>query len=141
MRHFRKTIQSYKSYNAEDKLAVGCTFCSDNNIPRVISENDTMFVMSNRVSYDMFAGQRVASHLMVISKRHVETLKDFTKNEKLDYMEIISEYEAQGYDIYARGVGSIARSVKHQHTHLIKLVKRSPNVFFFIQKPYFLISW
>jgi diadenosine tetraphosphate (Ap4A) HIT family hydrolase len=99
-----------------------------------------MYVMPNRVSYDVFEERRVKHHLMVVPKRHVETLADFTKKEKLDYMTLIGEYEKQGYNIYARGVGSISRSVAHQHTHLIKLIDKKSSLIVFTRKPHFLLD-
>jgi diadenosine tetraphosphate (Ap4A) HIT family hydrolase len=90
----------------------------------------------------MFEGQRVEDHLMVIPKRHAETVGEFTDREILDQMKIAGKYEMNGYDIYARGVGNISRTVKHQHTHLIKGDNKSkwPRFLLFIDKPYTLIS-
>jgi diadenosine tetraphosphate (Ap4A) HIT family hydrolase len=77
---------------------------------------------------------------MVIPKRHAETLAEFTDQEKIDQMTIAGEYEAKGFNVYARGVGSVSRTVKHQHTHLIKLVNKRSNFVLFARKPYFLID-
>ena len=143
MRHFRKTLRDYAKLNSGDKKLDECTFCHEFKAKKdnIVFENDTMFIIPNRVSYDMFEGQRVTDHYMVIPKRHVETLKDFTEQEKLDQMNVMADYEAQGYDIYARGVGNVARTVKHQHTHMIKGDNRSkwPRFMLFIGKPYWLI--
>lgn len=99
-----------------------------------------MYIMPNRVSYDLFEERRVTDHLMVVPKRHVETLADFTKEENLDYMALIGKYEQQGYNVYARGVGSITRSVAHQHTHLIKLRDKKSSLIIFTRKPHFLLD-
>jgi diadenosine tetraphosphate (Ap4A) HIT family hydrolase len=88
----------------------------------------------------MFEGRRVVDHLMVIPKRHVETIAEFSDQEKIDQMTVVGEYEAQGYNVYARGVGTISRSVKHQHTHLIKLVDKKSKAVVFLQKPYVLLD-
>ena len=101
-----------------------------------------MFIIPNRVSYDMFEGQHVVGHLMVIPKRHAESIGEFTPEEMVDQMTIITQYEKQGYDVYARGVDSVACSVKHQHTHLIKCDNKNkyPRFLLFIGKPYTLIA-
>jgi len=140
MLHYRKTIQEYRTHNKADDVRSVCTFCNEVGGARITSQNETMFVLPNRVSYDMFEGRRVIEHLMVIPKRHVETLANFTQQEKLDQMTIIGEYEAKGYNVYMRGVGTISRSVKHQHTHLIKLQNRHSKAIVFVRKPYFLID-
>ena len=140
MHHYRKTKKRYAVYNAGDKASSGCTFCKEVGGPKVLFENDTMFVIPNRVSYDMFEGRRVTDHLMVIPKRHSETISDFTDHEKLDQMAIMGDYEARGYNVYARGVASTSRSVAHQHTHLIKLVDKKPRFVLYTSKPYVLLE-
>lgn len=140
MHHYRKTKKRYVTYNAGDKAAEGCTLCKEVDGPKVTFENDTMFVIPNRVAYDMFEGRSVVDHLMVIPKRHLGSLQDFTDKEKLDQMTIVGDYESQGYNVYSRGVGSISRSVIHQHTHLIKLADKKPRIIFYAQKPHILIN-
>lgn len=140
MHHYRKTLKTYATHNAKDKASTGCTFCNEIGQSRIVHENDTMFIIPNRVSYDMFEGRRVLEHFMVIPKRHAETLAEFTDQEKIDQMTIAGEYEAKGFNVYARGVGSVSRTVKHQHTHLIKLVNKRSNFVLFARKPYLLID-
>lgn len=140
MYHYRKTIQTYKKLNKADTNLSVCTFCNEIGGPNIIAENKTMFVIPNRVSYDIFEGRRVTEHFMVIPKRHVETIAEFTDKEKIDQMTIAGEYEANGFNVYARGVGSVTRSVKHQHTHLIKADNNKPKVFMYVAKPHFLVQ-
>lgn len=144
MRHYRKTLKEYARRNANDKQLPGCSYCNDhkNKTYRLVAEGKTMVLVHNRVMYDMFEGQRVTENLMVIPIRHVKSLADFTDEEKLEYMTILGKYEKQNYDIYARGVGSVTRSMVHQHTHLIKMenINKLPRVLFFIRKPYFLFD-
>ena len=140
MYHYRKTIQTYKRLNKADKGRPTCTFCNEIGGPNIIAENDTMFIIPNRVSYDVFEGRRVTGHFMVIPKRHVEMLGEFTDQEKIDQMTILGEYEAKGYNVYARGVGSVTRSVKHQHTHLIKANDKKARLFIYASKPHFLVK-
>jgi diadenosine tetraphosphate (Ap4A) HIT family hydrolase len=137
--HFRKTKKKYSKLNAGDKKVSICTLCNENNKPNVIKDNDTMLVLRNRVSYDIFEGRRVTDHLMIVPKRHVEKVGEFTDKEKLDFMSLAGEYEAQGYNVYARGMGNISRSVKHQHTHLIKTTSQKTKAVLYIAKPHILI--
>ncbi len=55
-------------------------------------------------------------------------------------MTLIGKYEAKGYNVYARGIGSISRSVAHQHTHLIKLVEKRAKIYVHVQKPYIVLN-
>lgn len=141
MLHYRKTRKSYARLRAADNQHGNCPFCSDEKLPeRIIESNATMDVIPNRTRYDMFEGLPVNDHFMVIPKRHLETIEDFTSEEKLDLMNIIAKYEKQGYSVYARGVGSIHRSVKHQHTHLMKLNNKTSRFILYMKKPYVLIN-
>lgn len=142
MHHFRSTKRVYQQLNQRDKKEVrACSFpfCDGDPSQAITEENDTMYIIENRITYDVFEGRRVLDHRMVIPKRHVETLADFTKQEKLDHMDMIARYEKEGYNVYARGVGSVSRSVKHQHTHLVKLSDKLPKGIVYLRKPYFLM--
>jgi diadenosine tetraphosphate (Ap4A) HIT family hydrolase len=141
MHHYRKTYKKqYLPLNNGDKASSGCTFCKEVGGSKIIQETETMFVIPNRVAYDMFEGRRVIDHLMVIPKHHRTTIQDFTDQEKIDQMTVIGQYEPDGYNVYVRGVGSISRSVDHQHTHLIKLTNDKPKFIFFAEKPHILID-
>ena len=77
---------------------------------------------------------------MIIPKRHVEKLSDFTDEEALELVRMSAKYEAEGYNVYARSLDNIGRSVLHQHTHLIKTDSRRTKAIFYIRKPHFLIK-
>jgi hypothetical protein len=139
MYHYRKTRINYRKHNKADVALVECGFCQDQS-NKIIKQNDTMYVIPNRVSYDVFESMRVLDHLMVIPKKHHETMATFSDKEKLDAMNIMGEYEAQGYSVYGRGKGSASRSVKHQHTHLLKMDNKPSNIVFYARKPYFMIA-
>lgn len=140
MLHYRKTKITYKKHNAADVVSEGCTFCRDETQSRVVHENKTMFVIPNRVSYDMFEGRKVTDHVMVIPKLHHESFTAFSDQEKVDAMTIIADYESRGYNVYARGVGSPSRSVKHQHTHLIKMIDKPSSLIIYARRPYLLLD-
>lgn len=140
MLHYRKTKVKYNSHRKADKKVQACGFCDAEVSERHVLETQTVMVIPNRISYDMFEGRRVTEHLMVIPKQHRESFVDFTQQEQLETMQVIAKYETEGYNIYARGVGSISRSMKHQHTHLIKLSQQSSRAIFFIKRPYFLLD-
>ena len=116
MNHYRKTIKKYKKNQKNE----GCPFCSQTTIDNAVFENDLVYVVPNLTQYDLWELHDVENNLMVIPKRHVESLSELTDKERLAVMEQAAKYEAQGYSVYARGVGFAKRSLKHQHTHLIK---------------------
>jgi len=141
MHHFRSTRRHYDKNRVSDNTKGGCSFCLDKTIPaRTVKETKTMTLVVIRTKYDVFEGRRVLDHLMVIPKRHSETLSDFTNAEKLELMTIIGEYEAKGYDVYARSITSVDRSVAHQHTHLIRLEEKPMKYFVHLKKPYVLFN-
>lgn len=142
MLHYRKTKLTYNKHRKNDAIKSHCPFCLIvESGGEIVAENETMFIIPNRVSYDMFEGRRVADHLMVIPKAHRRSFADFTERERNDAMLLIGKYETEGYNVYARGVDSPSRSVEHQHTHLIKLQDKSSKVIVFTKKPYVLIDF
>jgi diadenosine tetraphosphate (Ap4A) HIT family hydrolase len=142
MHHFRKTTKHYDKANANDKLREECTFCTKETRQKVINENETMFIVSNRVSYDLFEGLRINDHLLIIPKRHIEHLQELTVQEKQDFAELLTRYEGEGYSFYGRGITNINRSVKHQHTHLLKIDdKKKTHLQFYLDKPYVLVRF
>ena len=141
MYHYRKNRQNYTHNNSDDKKLGTCTFCNEVvKGTNIVEEGKTMFVIPNRVFYDVFEGRKVLDHRMIIPKRHLESFEDFTSEEALEMLQTSAKYEKEGYDVYARGVGSIGRTVKHQHTHLIKTDNKPTKALFYIRKPYYLIK-
>lgn len=137
MNHYRKTrVNHYLKHTKKP----GCPFCRPETVSGAVSKNKLVMVIPNITFYDLWELYDVTDHLMVVPLRHIESLNDLTKEEKLAIMDVAAEYEEKGYSVYARGVGFVKRSQKHQHTHLIKAKNKKPRFALFIQKPYFLIK-
>jgi diadenosine tetraphosphate (Ap4A) HIT family hydrolase len=73
---------------------------------------------------------------MVIPKKHTDTLADLSEREALEYVKLISSYEANGYNVYARAPSSKTKSIVHQHTHLIKPDEKSIKFLMYIKTPH-----
>lgn len=142
MHHYRKTYkQGYDKLKALDSQQAGCTYCNDPTFEkRTVEQTDTMRLIYIRTKYDIFEGRPVQEHYMIVPKRHVETLNDFTDQEKIDMTTLAGKYEAKGFNVYMRGVKSVSRSVEHQHTHLIKLKEKRTKFLLYIAKPYHLLQ-
>jgi hypothetical protein len=48
------------------------------------------------VPYDVFEGRGVEDHLLLIPKRHLESLADFSDQEMLDMMHTVADHEKRG---------------------------------------------
>jgi len=142
MHHYRTTYkQGYKKLKKRDDSQDSCTYCSDPTFEeRTVEQTNAMRLIHIRTKYDIFEGRKVESHYMIVPKRHVESISQFTDAEKIEMMSLIGKYEIKGYNTYARGVKSISRSVAHQHTHLIKLQEKRTKFLLYIAKPYHLIQ-
>ena len=136
MNHYRKTIHRYKSR----QLLEGCPFCDPATATSAVFEDDLIYIVPNLTQYDLWELHEVEDHLLIIPKRHAETLNELTASERLAIMDQAAIYESKGYSIYARGVGFIKRSVKHQHTHLIKVTNKKPRIAIYLQRPYYLLK-
>ncbi|HEX4662651.1 MAG TPA: HIT domain-containing protein [Candidatus Saccharimonadales bacterium] len=138
MYHYRQTRKKYTSH----PKPTSCPFCDHQQIKdRVVAETEHAFIVPNRVFYDLWEFRSVTDHLLVLPKRHVRSLGDLNDAEKLDIMNILGEYESKNYNVYARSVDSVQRSVPHQHTHLIKTTDRKPLGAFVLNKPYVVIKF
>jgi diadenosine tetraphosphate (Ap4A) HIT family hydrolase len=137
MYHYRKSRLIYKSFPKPEH----CHFCDTSEMREIVEETTYARVIKNRVFYDMWELRQVTDHLMIIPKRHVRTLHDLTDPERLDIMKLIGKYEADHYNIYARSMESVSRSVAHQHTHLLKTKSQPSRGILFLRKPYTLIKF
>ncbi|MDB5176192.1 MAG: hypothetical protein JWM81_1050 [Candidatus Saccharibacteria bacterium] len=138
MFHYRKNLTAYESLLKPEH----CPFCDYDAVKSlVIRETKYAYVLPNRVSYDMWEMRNVTEHLMVIPKKHVLGLAELPEAAMLDIIKLIAEYEAKGYNVYARAVDSAQRSQPHQHTHLIKLDSKPGRFVLFLSKPYFLLKF
>lgn len=126
----------------------GCPFCLLkhpilNPDGRTITEKTKYaLVIDNKFAYDAWEGFRVIEHLMLIPKRHVDSLADLTKAERADIMDLYCKYEAAGYNIYSRAPNSSVRTHTHVHTHFIKIEGQGAAHYEYIKEPYTLtIEW
>lgn len=136
MHHYRKTV---KKYHARQNVSE-CPFCDRATLKKAIRTTSSAYVVPNLTYYDIWEGHDVEDHLLVIPKRHVKSMKELTETERLEIIDLVAEYEAHNYSMYARGVGSVTRSVEHQHTHLIKMSPKRPRFAMFLRRPYFLLK-
>jgi diadenosine tetraphosphate (Ap4A) HIT family hydrolase len=140
MHHYRKTIKKYQQLALKDKSrGINCGLCEAIDPEAIIGSTKHLSIVRNRVPYDVFDGlETTGEHYLIIPKRHVESIGDFTDDEKLEMMEVIATYEALGFSVYARSTANIHRSQSHQHTHLIQLATKAPKFLFTSERPYML---
>lgn len=136
--HSRKTHKKYRAYPKPES----CHFCDPSEFtPRLVAEREHAYVIPNRTFYDQWELRRVVDHLLLVPKEHVLQLADLSEAARQDVIDLMAEYEAAGYEIYARSPKSVSRSVAHQHTHLIKTDDKSRRGLFFWEKPYILLRF
>ena len=132
----RGEVKTYRRYIKKLSGNV-CEFCNIANTPnQVVASTDSFYVIKNLFPYSLWDNQSVADHLMIIPKRHVDSLAAFSPQEASEFLKLLSEYESQGYNVYARAPGSKIKTVVHQHTHLIKPKGKMRKFIIFARKPY-----
>ncbi len=116
-----------------------CDFCDINSSSeQFVSETKNFKVIRNIFPYSYWDHQRVSDHLMIVPKQHSNTLSSLSKDAALEFVMLISDYEKNGYNIYARASQSNIKSITHQHTHLIKPDgKKVIKTVIYRAKPYF----
>ena len=101
-----------KTYNFYDRVVA-----EDN----VIEVREHFAVVENLFGYDLWDGYGVSEHLLVVPKKFTDSISNFSSEEREEYWQILADYESRGYSIYARAPQNVRKTVKHQHTHLIKM--------------------
>jgi len=142
----RTQHQKYLRYLAElgkpeTRTDRTCTFCEIRDGDSVFVRTTKYFkIIRNLFPYAIWDYQRVEDHLMIIPIRHTDDLAKLPKDAAAEFVQLLSKYESEGYDIYARSPTSAGRSIEHQHTHLIKCDGRVANSSFYLRKPYFNVA-
>jgi diadenosine tetraphosphate (Ap4A) HIT family hydrolase len=133
----RKEQKRYQKYAATRTNA--CDFCDfTENAEQVLAQHVHFWVVKNMFGYDIWDGMDVGEHLMVVPKRHIDSIGHFTPEESKEYLKIISDYEVEGYSFYGRAAQNVSKSVQHQHTHLIRLGSKKARALLYVRKPHYL---
>jgi diadenosine tetraphosphate (Ap4A) HIT family hydrolase len=118
-----------------------CPFCVPTADAELIAAGETSRILRTPFPYDVWEFRDVEEHLMLAPRRHVRSLAELDEAERAEIMGFMAEYEAKGYNIYARAAFSVARSIpQHQHTHLIKIARDRPRVMVYMRRPYWLFK-
>lgn len=134
----RKEHRTYKKHLSKNNKN-SCDFCDiDKDSDQFIEDNSSFKLIKNIFPYSLWDGLRVKDHLLIVPKKHTDTLSNLSPEESKDFVELMSKYEIKGYNVYARAPGSIRKTIIHQHTHLIKTDKMVKNVIFTVHRPFYL---
>jgi len=134
-----RTRSSQRQYVLHKKTAV-CEFCNfTSKSPQFIKDEGKFRLIKNIFQYDIWDGCRVQEHLMLVPKRHIQSLSELTTQESAQYGKLVGRYESQGYSLYSRAPDNITKSILHQHTHLIKLEPSRRKFLFYLYKPHLLL--
>ena len=137
----RKQVKQYNHHRKEVEPAdAGCAFCDINEDTPHLVEITTYFkLFRNIFPYSVWDNFTVEDHLLLSPKRHTDSLIELPDKADIEFVKIISEYEAKGYNVYARAPGQGMKSIVHQHTHLIKAGRKRVKLLFYLRKPY--VRW
>ncbi len=118
-----------------------CVFCSRDlkGLGKIYEDHKDYYVVDNLFGYDVWDGCDVDDHLMVVPKKHTDSLSGLSKQAKSSIMEVVARYEARGYSIYARAPNNLTKSIVHQHTHLVKVGPRRKKILIYLYKPHLLL--
>ena len=133
----RKETLTYRKVQAGGALNKNCVFCGmDPSSKDRILTTKSFFVIKNIYQYTSWDNQQVEDHLMIVPKKHTDTLSDLTRDEAVEYVDLMGSYESRGYSVWARAPQSSIKSVVHQHTHLIKAGQKTHRFLFYLRRPY-----
>lgn len=112
-------VQAIYAVEMRDRDPNVCNFCN-HTTQRIIGNLATHWVIDNLYPYELYDDMVVSDHLLIVPKRHIVGISEFTDQERIDYLDTVAEYEDEGYTLFARAPQNKAKSVTHQHSHLIK---------------------
>lgn len=133
----RKEVETYRKYMKSVPKSEKCVFCAiDKNTNQLVEETGYFKIVRNIFGYSLWDSQRVADHLMIVPKKHTDSLNDLPKDAAVEFVNLLGQYEAKHYNVYARAPSSIMKTVIHHHTHLIKPAGKPKRLVFLWRKPY-----
>lgn len=78
----------------------------------------------NLYGYALWDGSPIEEHLLLIPNRHIDTISALEPSELAEWSQLARDYEHRGYSLYARAAQNKAKSVTHQHAHLVRVGDR-----------------
>ena len=130
-----KQEKIYRKHQRQTNTAT-CSFCTvDAGDDQFVRSTAYFKIIRNKFPYDFWDGQGIADHLMIVPRRHTTDLSEMEDKEKIEYFDLISEYEKRGYSFFARSPTTITKSIPHQHTHLIKSDRQLKSFVLLLKKP------
>lgn len=124
--YYGRTDENNEKYESQKQKQVGCPFCMIKDPTyienEIIEETNYFWVITNAFPYEFFDSIKATDHLMIVPKKHTETISELTEQEHKSLIELINKYEPQGYTFMGRAPSNTAKTVAHQHTHLIKTI-------------------
>jgi diadenosine tetraphosphate (Ap4A) HIT family hydrolase len=139
-RKIRNLYHKDPNHNLAADDTSACPFCNLDD-RTIYADGEAMRVMANKYPYEYWDGRNVAEHLLLAPKRHVLTLSELTDTEKIEAIDLMSRYEADGYSVYWRSQTNDSRSVPHQHTHLFKLGDKEVHAQLYLRWPYYFVTY
>ena len=109
----------YRTHLQDMKKSGFCPFCEE--IKYAIDENNHAFVLPARAPY-------TPDHILICSKRHAETLADFSPQELADIYALITKWEILLHTKHGEIVvflrqgsllGTTGKSISHFHWHIV----------------------
>ncbi len=138
-----RTRKSEKKYieHRKNNPQKDCVLCSQDasRLGKIYEDHKDYYVLENLFPYDIWDGCDVDDHLMMVPKKHTDSLSSLSKAAKCNIMDALADYEAKGYSIYARAPKNMTKSIVHQHTHLIKVGQHRKKMLIYLRKPHLLI--
>ncbi len=133
----RATQKRYIKHRKQRPYSDTCTFCAiTTGHEEILRETKRFKILINLFPYSDWDEQDVEHHIMIVPKKHVGGISEFSSSESIEFMGLLGSYERQGYNIWMRAPATITKSVVHQHTHLIKPGNKTQSFLMFTKRPY-----
>ena len=129
-RRYQRAYNKFRTRQPTGK----CQFCSiiedEVHEQKVVREHQLFWTIEAKFPYYIWDGTKAGEHLLLVPKRHIVSIAEFTPDERLEFVDLLAEYETRGYSVYARSATNKHKSIPHQHTHLIEVGKEIKTQFY-----------
>ena len=133
----RREALRYREKQKDGTINTDCVFCKLHpEESSYLDETKSFMLVRNIFAYSTWDSQDVEDHIMVVPKKHIESLSVLSASEAVEFVGLIGSYESRGYNVYARAPNSAIKTIIHQHTHLIKAGKKRHRFIFYLRRPY-----
>ena len=103
----KETQKRYQQHVSQKPTDTPCEFCIlKRDDGQVLGDAGTFWLVNNIFPYTIWDNFYVDEHLMLVPKRHVDSIGKLSSDELETYGTLLAQYEEAGYSVYGRAASN-----------------------------------